>query len=290
MEEFNEEIKYRKVRTLLIMACLMSVEASIGYCSYIILPNLITKTILILFTFSVIFHAVLYFLYSRLNKLNLTNQHLFVLLIYLIFFIIAIYNPFDFLYMWAYLLYFPIIIGLIENESTYKVWSVLYMLLYAAFIITNNYDNGQFLSGNSLLLVIQILLATGSILVGYIIVNYLSFVESLYIRDNENKIKEHAVKVLSTLIPIVETKTYTTKNEILEMSEIMKGVIKKLPTSKVRDWEIEFLSLLHFVSRIELPDYLFEKHEALTEYEMKIVQNHCMFGCTLLRDFKSFII
>jgi hypothetical protein len=250
---------------------------------FVVVQNYITKSLLILFIFSLFFHGMLYLLNSRFTEL-----HLFTALIYFIFTIIALYNPFDFPYLWAYLLYFPLIIGLIEEERTYKVWSVFYIILYTIFLVKNHFDGGKMTRESSLFIIVFILFAAGSILLGYLLVKYLSFVRGLYNQNNEKQIKQHIFAVLSTFIPVVEAKTHTTKNEIVEMSGLMKGMIKKLPDLDVKDWEIELLSLLHFVSRIECPDYIFEKHEALTEYEYKAAQNHCLFGSKLLGDFQSF--
>jgi hypothetical protein len=283
MNVFNEEIAYRRDRILFVMAGVMCIGALIGFISFLITQNFITKALLILFTFSMFFHGALYFLYTLLTKFQ--SMHFFTVLIYFIFTMIALYNPFGLHYMWVYLLYIPIFIGLIENERVYYGWSLLYIALYAIFLFFNHGGTDR---ENSLFMIVQILLAADSILVGSIIVKYLSFVRGLYIQNHENQIKEHVFKVLSVLIPIVESKAHTTKNEMVEMSELMKDVAKKLPKLNVKDWEIELLSLLHFVSRIEWPDYLFEKHDALSEYECKIVQNHCLFGSQLLGEFNSF--
>lgn len=210
------------------------------------------------------------------------------LLMYIIFTFISLSNPLDFQFMWVYLLYFPLVIGLIENEFTYKIWGVFYLISYVIYLVIHSNKTGQFVQENTLLLTMQILLASGSLIVGYIIVKHLSYVKSLTRNDVEKQIKEHIFEVLSTLIPIVETKSQTTKNEINEMSVLMKNITRKLPELQVKEWEIELLSLLHFVSRIQWPDYLFEKHEKLTEYEFNIVQNHCLFGYKLLGDSKAF--
>jgi HD-GYP domain-containing protein (c-di-GMP phosphodiesterase class II) len=283
MYSFHTEITNKRNRILFTMACLMSLGAIIGFVGSIIIQNDLTKTLFILSSFSMIFHWVLYFLFSQLNKLNFTDMHIFTVLIYLIFTIIAMYNPFDFHYMWAYLLYFPIIIGLIENEKVYKFWSVLYIILYLIFLIQNNHSITE-----NLMIIVQLLLAVGSIIVGSIMVKYVSFVRQLYDQSNEKQIKEHVFEVLSTLIPIVESKTHSTKNEILEMAELMKEMTKRLPKVDIKSWEIDLLSMLHFVSRIEWPDYLFDKQEPLTEYEFKIVQHHSFLGCKLLRNFQTF--
>jgi HD-GYP domain-containing protein (c-di-GMP phosphodiesterase class II) len=108
-----------------------------------------------------------------------------------------------------------------------------------------------------------------------------------YSETNEQQMKEHIFRVLNTLVPIVESKSQTTRYEITEMSVLMKKVIHKLPEIEVKEWEIELLSLLHYVSRIQWPEYLFEKREKLTEYEFKVVQNHPMLGYQLLGDFKA---
>lgn len=284
MNSFNTEITNQRNRILFTMACLMSLGAIMGFVGSVINQSNLTKTLFILSSFSMIFHWVLYFLYTQLKKLNFTAMHMFTVLIYLIFTIIAMYNPFDFHYMWAYLLYFPIIIGLIETVKVYKIWSVLYIILYTTFLIKNNHSTTE----STLIFMIQILLAVGSIISGSIIVKFVRFVQQLYDQNNEKQIKEHVFDVLSTLIPIVESKTHSTKSEILEMAELMKEMTKRLPKADVKSWEIDLIAMLHFVSRVEWPDYLFDKKEPLTEYEFKIVQHHSFFGCKLLGNFQTF--
>jgi HD-GYP domain-containing protein (c-di-GMP phosphodiesterase class II) len=45
--------------------------------------------------------------------------------------------------------------------------------------------------------------------------------------------------------------------------------------------------ILQYEAEVRWPDYIFEKHDPLTAYERKIVQNHCELGCKLLGDFHS---
>jgi hypothetical protein len=122
MTVFNNEIAYRRDRILSVMAWIMTSGALIGFISFVITQNDITKSLLILFTFSMIFHGTLYFLHVQLFKNHFKPKHLFTVFIYIIFTVIAIDNPFGFQYMWAYLLYFPIMISLIENQLVYKIW------------------------------------------------------------------------------------------------------------------------------------------------------------------------
>jgi ABC-type multidrug transport system fused ATPase/permease subunit len=283
MKVFKRKIAYQRDGILLIMAGLMGMGALLALVSFILIKNDITKSLLVFFTYSITFHGVLYFTNSQLHKFGVKQVQLFNAFIYSIFTIIALYNPFGFPYLWAYLLFFPIMIGLIENETIYKIWSGFYIILYATFLINNHYKTGE----SHLFIIIFILFATLSILLGFLMVKYLSFVREVYAQNSEQQMKKHIFEVLSSLIPIVEAKSHTTKNEITEMNMLMKKMMQKLPNLDVKDWEIELLSLLHFVSRIEWPDYIFEKHDSLTEFERKIVQNHCVIGCKLLGDFHS---
>jgi hypothetical protein len=288
MKAFNLKIAKHRDRTLFFFACIHTIGAFVGFLSFVTIKSSFSKSLLILFIFSMISHWAFYFLFNLVKSLNIKSKFMTTLFMYVIFTFISLSNPLDFQFMWVYLLYFPIVIGLIENEFTYKIWGVFYLISYVIYLVINSYKTGQFVHENTLLLIMQILLASGSLIVGYVIVKHLTYVKSLTRNDVDKQIKEHIFEVLSTLIPIVETKSQTTKNEINEMSALMKNIIRKLPDLHVKEWEVELLSLLHFVSRIQWPDYLFEKHEKLTEYEFNIVQNHCQFGYKLLGDTEAF--
>ncbi|MBP1964806.1 HD-GYP domain-containing protein [Paenibacillus aceris] len=65
-------------------------------------------------------------------------------------------------------------------------------------------------------------------------------------------------------------------------------ILAVLSLLRVQEWEIDLLSLLHFVSRIKLPDYMFEKEGKLSEFEF--VQEHCYMAkelCEGIPDFQE---
>ncbi|WP_163099426.1 HD-GYP domain-containing protein [Peribacillus alkalitolerans] len=100
--------------------------------------------------------------------------------------------------------------------------------------------------------------------------------------------KEHIFHLLNTLVPLVEGKSRTTRNEIHYTSSLMKKLSFTMPEIKVKAWEIELLALLHYVSRVQWPEYIFEKDERLTHYEFGIVKEHCQLGSKLLGEFTEF--
>ena len=48
------------------------------------------------------------------------------------------------------------------------------------------------------------------------------------------------------------------------------------------------MSLLHFVSRVKLPDYMFEKEGKLSEFEYEVVQEHCYMAKELCEGIPDF--
>lgn len=288
MEEINKEFIYQRERSLLMLAIVMSIAAIIGFLCFVIVPSIFTKALLLLAAFCMVSNWFFYTLYNLVHTMDSEYHHLLNGAILSIFTIIGFYNPLDFHYMWVYLLYYPIIVALIEREGTYKVWSSLYLISYSFFILFHNQTLNHLSYENTTKSIFQILLAIGSVIIGYIMVKHVYFIRNAKKLEKDKEIKNHLFEVLSNLIPIVEMKSQTTRNEINQMSELMKHMSAKVPNLKVKDWEIELLSLLHFVSKAQWPDYLFEKSGKLTEYEYNLVQNHCQFGASLLGNFEVF--
>lgn len=283
MKLFNEEFVLQKERILLYMAVLTSLGALMSFLLHVVFfTSDFFKPFLVLFVFATMSFWLFYFLHYWLQKMNLKPKLLGTLAINIIFLLVALYNPLDFSYMWVYLLYFPIILGLIENENNYLLWSILYIAFYSIYIFMEGRQEPPSFLG------FQVFMAVVSVIFGYVLVRHLESIRNTKVTEKDHQIKVHIFDVLSTLVPVVELKTQTTKDEITEMSTLMRKMAKKIPNHEIKDWEIELLSLLHYVSKIQLPDYLFEKHDKLTSYEYKVVQNHCLFGYKLLGEFKLF--
>ncbi|GIO03706.1 HD domain-containing phosphohydrolase [Brevibacillus laterosporus] len=105
-------------------------------------------------------------------------------------------------------------------------------------------------------------------------------------RMREEQERQHLAtlyRMLYAFVPTVERKSQTSSRQIEQMRYLLKKTISLLKKPvDVQDWELQCLSLMHFVSKIKWPDYLFEKKEKLTAYEYEMVQKHCMMAKELL--------
>lgn len=59
---------------------------------------------------------------------------------------------------------------------------------------------------------------------------------------------------------------------------VLKALVSEYRSLRVQDWEIDLLALLHFESRVKLPDYMFEKEGKQSEFEFEVVQEHCFMA------------
>nr|WP_255717079.1 HD domain-containing phosphohydrolase [Salipaludibacillus sp. CUR1] len=60
------------------------------------------------------------------------------------------------------------------------------------------------------------------------------------------------------------------------------------PEERIQRWEVELLAVIHFVSRVQWPDYLFEKEERLTDIEFEVVKQHCVMGRDIIGEDAAF--
>ncbi|WP_100371627.1 HD-GYP domain-containing protein [Bacillus sp. FJAT-45037] len=287
MDTYDQGMKVRGDLILGGLACLMS----LGVLSSIILFTMhrteYAWTMLIGFTFAGLFHWVFFILHRQFNKEKTYYQHLTAGTVFLLFFLVTVYNPLSYSEMWVYLLFYPIILGLLESKKVYITWSTIFLAFYFIFLFLDPTQVGWVIE-NALSILSRLLFGVGSVVVGYLMVMNSSVVKTITIHDTETRSKEHVVYLLNTLVPIVETKTQTSRSEIEQASELMKKIVAHFPEERIHDWEIELLSLAHYVSRVQWPDYLFEKGDKLTSYEFKVVQDHCLLGVKLLGNFPAF--
>jgi hypothetical protein len=194
----------------------------------------------------------------------------------------CLYNPHQFTGIWFVFLLYPIYLSFFFDRVLLIVWGAVSYLLYA---LSLGLETGGALSMN---IFFHLTLAGGSIIcawMGFLTLQKMSGDSRVYLEERN---REYAITLLNTLVPIVERKTQTSSREIEQMSRLMKRMLREFPQERVNDWEINLLSLLHYVSRIKWPDYVFETDEKLTTFEYQIIQEHCQFGREMFGDEASF--
>ncbi|MDE5414609.1 HD-GYP domain-containing protein [Alkalihalobacterium chitinilyticum] len=288
MSFLTRELKVRGDHILLGLTSLMTLGVIFSLVLYVFTRSDTSLSMLIGFAFCSLFHWAFYCLHRQFNKNTSLLQHITAGTIFLLFFFVTLYNPLNYIEMWVYLLYFPIILGLLENEKVFRVWGALFLVFYSLFLLMDPTLYMNLVVENMMMIVSRFLFGLGSLVFGYLMVKHLTLVKKLTINDTEIQSKEHVVYVLNTLVPIVETKTQTSRSEIDQSSQLMKKMAAHFPEERIEDWEVELLALAHYVSRVQWPDYLFEKGDKLTSYEFKIVQEHCLLGAKLLGNFQAF--
>lgn len=214
-----------------------------------------------------------------------THGTAFICLLLIVF--ICFYNPIEFSEMWVLFLLYPVIISLFLDKKLYMLWSTVSYVFYAILLIFDQHYMGH----NSY--VQQMVFAWGSFafgsyVVGWIILTHLVQIKETMNREGEERNKKYAFRMLHSLIPIVERKSQTSAKEIEETYTLMKRIVQKYPDESIQDWEIQLISLVHYVSRIKWPDYVFEKQGKLTSYEYEIVQEHCFIARDLFGDYPSY--
>lgn len=214
-----------------------------------------------------------------------THGTAFICLLLIVF--LCFYNPIEFSEMWVLFLLYPVIISFFLDKKLYLLWSTISYVFYAMFLFLDQY----FMEHNSnfeQLIFAWVSFALGSYMVGWIILTHLAQIKESLIREGEENNKKNAFRMLHSLIPIVERKSQTSAKEIEETYALMKRVVQKYPEESVADWELQLISLAHYVSRIKWPDYVFEKQGKLTSYEYEIVQEHCFIARDLFGDYASY--
>jgi HD-GYP domain-containing protein (c-di-GMP phosphodiesterase class II) len=272
---------------LLITSVLMTSGTIIGGVCWGFLKNEFTFSLFLGFTASMVFHWSFYFLYKKSLLPKRQSDHLIALFSCLLFFFIAFYNPFFYSDIWVVLLYYPLILGILASEEVFKVWVSIFLVLFHLYYFIEPSIMNEQAQQTFLLILGRSLFSFFSCAAGLIILTYLHNMN----KNNETMVNEknkrYIFQVLYTLTPIVERKSHTTRNEIEEFRCLMKSLAKYFPHEKITDWEIDLVSLLHYVSRINWPDYMFEKKDTLTQFEYEIIQEHCFMGAELINGFSD---
>jgi hypothetical protein len=202
---------------------------------------------------------------------------------------ISVYIPELLAQLWSLLLFYPIMISMMTSFKQYGYASaafLLYCSMHTLYILPDYSDQAGETGFTASLL--RIVMAVGSVLLGAIL---LAAQHQLKQRSEAAALKQQKQQVLNILecfIPVGERKTQTSRNEINEMSRLVKALWQELGDGARKDWEIELLSMLHYVSRVKLPDYMFEKAGKLSGFELEVVQEHCFMAKELCAGIPAF--
>ncbi|HZG16624.1 MAG TPA: HD domain-containing phosphohydrolase [Candidatus Bathyarchaeia archaeon] len=189
----------------------------------------------------------------------------------------ALYNPLQIKEIWIGFLLYPIIISLFQHRQLYLIWCTASFLVYV-FYFMSHMEEITYPEALSFAIISKLMYTLVANSLGYLILEHLEGMKARYLRLSDERNKDYMFHVLYSLIPVVERKTQTSSSEIEESARLMKQIASFYPQEKIHDWEINLLAVLHYVSRIKWPDYVFEKTGRLTTYEYQIVQEHCFFA------------
>ncbi|MED2007922.1 HD domain-containing phosphohydrolase [Brevibacillus borstelensis] len=180
--------------------------------------------------------------------------------------------------LWNIFLIYPLYLTFFHNRMLLLIWGTVSCLIYA-FSLGVKLEQAAAMD-----VFAHLSLAAGSGIcawLGYYSLN--RWVGGARRAADERK-REYAMTLLNELVPTVERKTRISSREIEQMGRLIKRMLREFPEEKVSDWEVNLLSLLHYVSRIKWPDYVFEKEGKLTTYEYQVIQEHCFIGTELFKD------
>ncbi|RSK26424.1 HD domain-containing protein [Bacillus sp. HMF5848] len=271
-------------RVMLVLSTIMTVGALCGSVSMLILNNEYATAIFIGFSIVALFSWGFYFLHHHMLIHYKYSEHISAFFAFVLFFYVAIYDPLQYEHIWIFLLFIPFVLVLLSNMHVFKIWIGIYLVLYMGLV----FIDPAITETDFLPIISRVLYGIGASAGGFIIMLHMSAEKQNFKNDNRVQMINHVVKVMYTLIPIVERKTQTTRLEIDETSTLLRKLANKFPNEQIKDWEIELLSLLHYVSRIKWPDYMFEKEGQLSQFEFNVIQDHCYMGTELLGEFEEF--
>ncbi|WP_129077291.1 HD-GYP domain-containing protein [Anaerobacillus alkaliphilus] len=267
--------------SIVIVGVLVSLEFILGLLnSFIIDISLLSIVIGFLISLMVI---VTCYLLLKVVISKKGNLDIAALLCLLLLFYFALYDPFHNSSLGFGFLFYPIIISLFGNRTLFFRWSTIY-LVSTVILVFYLYS----LSTDLVSVASVLLYGLGSILLGSLMFESNKIYNESRKNLDKKKNQHHVLNLLHSFVPVIERKTQINRNEIVIMSNLIKRVMDNFPNERVDEAEAYLISLLHFVSRIKCPDYIFDKDGRLTTYEFNLVQEHCMFGKDILGDIEEF--
>ncbi|MFD2615334.1 HD-GYP domain-containing protein [Paenibacillus gansuensis] len=232
--------------------------------------------------------AGLYGLHWALSRNIKNSSRISAWIIFLMIASLSFYSPLPKEHVWMVVIMYPVLVSVLLNMKPYLRSCALFSVYFLAF---NLYDAsyGTLIAEEAVRqAVTRVLFASGMMGLGSIIVY--AFMQRASRQEAEflAQQKQQVIHLLQCFIPVGERKTQTSRKEITEMSILLKELAQRHGGIAAEDWEIDLLSLLHFVSRVKLPDYMFEKEGKLSEFEFEVVQEHCYMAKELCEDIPDF--
>ncbi|MCE7792377.1 hypothetical protein K8O68_08095 [Salipaludibacillus sp. CUR1] len=230
-----------------------------------------------------------YLLYTFYIKGRESEAHGHSFIMLALFLLTVFNNPFHYSEMWISLLLFPLLLALHYNVKIYYIWGALFIIFYKLFLLYDTDFNGissaaEFTAANLDRLVYGIAV----LFIGFFIIQGTEKKRLEALEENERQKRVHLMSLLHALVPVVETKTQITREEIAQSSDLMLKMSHYFPEERIQRWEVELLAVIHFVSRVQWPDYLFEKEERLTDIEFEVVKQHCVMGRDIIGEDAAF--
>ena len=183
-------------------------------------------------------------------------------------------HPFESYVSYAYLLIYPIVLSLEVNKKGFAIWIALFGITVFPFSF--------FQSGFSVLSTVFLFLTGLSI--GFIFINHNKNQRDQFQQDRLTMLYDHSINIIENLIPIAEAKTRIPRYEINTMAYLLQKSSKTDPSLHLENWETEIIAMAHYVSRVNMPDYIFSKQDTLSPFEFQCIQNHCYFAFQLLPE------
>ncbi|MDR6554229.1 HD domain-containing phosphohydrolase [Paenibacillus qinlingensis] len=209
-------------------------------------------------------------------------------LIFLVIVVVTLYNPLTLQQMWVALIFFPVMLSLLVEYRIYLYGAVLFLLYFVCFQMLGPNFTPYGETSSIIMATTKGVYALGAIILGGIVQAAMYQYKANADAASFQKQKQQVINILESFISVGERKTQTSRKEIGEMSALLKALVHAYGGLKVQEWEIDLLSLMHFVSRVKLPDYMFEKEGKLSEFEYEVVQEHCYMARELCEGIPEF--
>lgn len=196
------------------------------------------------------------------------------------------YNPFLVQEIWVLFALYLLVISLYQNQKLLLIWSGICSLFYGIIVYRELMMNKNILMTEQLILLAlnRTAFILGGMLLAFLAFSYTKKLKVSLQEQQFKKERKQLYRMVHALVPAVERKTQTSREEIESMHLLMKSMLRSLQNDQVEDWELHMIALLHYVSRIKWPDYFFDKEGKLTDFEYQMVKEHCFFAKEFLPD------
>ncbi|RAP23081.1 hypothetical protein C2W64_03180 [Brevibacillus laterosporus] len=228
-----------------------------------------------------------YFLYRMYETAYSYSDWMISFCVLFLFLFVSLAPPFTTIKIGCLALAYPLLLSMTRQKKVMHVGSIIYVVV----LLMSLYWQAKMSQVEEALP--AILPVMGFVIVGYLLgILWLRIFVMQEQRMREEQERNHLAtlyRMLYAFVPTVERKSQTSSRQIEQMRYLLKRTIFMLKRPiDVQDWELQCMSLIHFVSKIKWPDYVFEKEEKLTDYEYEMIQEHCMMAKELLDDLPQY--